>query len=309
MSEIWTEILIEVPADKTEEAGAIASMAAPGGIYIEDYSDLEAGAYEVAHSNLIDEELLRKDRTKGIIHVYISPDENPAEAVSFLSERLSAAKIENGLSERDCAQEDWMNNWKKYFHTAAVGRRLLIRPAWEEAVNPGDRAVLSIEPGPAFGTGTHATTRLCLEALEDFIFPGCAFLDIGSGSGILAVAAMLLGAGSAVGVDIDPTAVRTARENGLLNGFAEPALKFLQGDLTERVTGRYDVIAANIVADVITGLCGNIKEYMAPGGVFVASGIIDARESDVLRAFDSNGLKIISRAAEDGWVCLSAHNN
>ncbi len=164
--------------------------------------------------------------------------------------------------------------------------------------------MLNIEPGLAFGTGGHDTTRLCLEALEKHIAPGCTMLDLGCGSGILAIAALLLGARSAVGVDIDELAVKTARENGAENGFHEPQLTILHGDLTEKVHGKFDVIAANIVADAIILLSQNAKDFLAEGGSYIVSGIIDSREQDVLNALDRCGFEVTNRIQSANWICL-----
>ena len=175
----WTEIAITVPAEDVDRAGDIAQMVVPYGIYIEDYSNLEQEAWEIAHIDLIDEELLNKDRTKGIIHVDISPEENPAEAISFLQERYTAEGIPFTIDTADCVMEDWLNNWKKYFKPIPVGQSLLIRPTWEEDYDAGNRKVLHLEPGLAFGTGTHETTRLCMELLEQYIKPNMDVLDVG----------------------------------------------------------------------------------------------------------------------------------
>ena len=278
----WTELIITVPAQDVERAGDIAQMVVPYGIYIEDYSHLEQEAWEIAHIDLIDEELLQKDRTKGLVHIYISPEANPTEAISFLEERYRACGIDFSLSTANCAEEDWINNWKKYFHPIPVGNKLLIRPTWEEAPDTG-RIVLHLEPGLAFGTGTHETTRLCLELLEQYVSPGCDVLDVGCGSGILSVAALLLGAQKAVGVDIDELAVKTAVENAQIN---EVSGRFtaICGNLTEQVSGQYQVVVANIVADVIISLTQDIPAYLSPDAVYLMSGIIDSREPDVLAA-------------------------
>ena len=302
----WTEIKITVNADDVDRAGDIAQMVVPYGIYIEDYRNLEQEAWEIARIDLIDEDLLAKDRTKGVVHIYISPEENPAEAVSFLTERLTAEGIANEIDESVCKNDDWENNWKKYFKPMPVGEKLLIRPIWEQEYDAGERAVLHLEPGLAFGSGTHDTTRLCLETLEKYAAPGKSVLDIGCGSGILSVACLLLGADSALGVDIDALAVKTAKENGKTNGFSEPRFTVLQGSTTDKVTGKYDIIAANIVADIIINLCKDVKNYMNPDAVFITSGIIEPREDDVLRAFGENGLEVIARHESGGWLCFEA---
>ncbi len=302
----WTEIKITVSADDVDRAGDIASMVVPYGIYIEDYRTLEQEAWEIARIDLIDEDLLAKDRSKGIVHVYVSPEENPAEAVSFLKERYIAEGIECEIDETLCKNADWENNWKKYFKPMPVGERLLIPPIWEDEYDAQGRAVLHLEPGLAFGSGTHNTTRLCLETLEKYAYPGKTVLDVGCGSGILSVASLLLGADSAVGVDIDALAVKTAKENGITNGFDEPEFTVLKGSTTDKVTGKFDIIAANIVADIIIGLCKNVKDFMNPDAVFITSGIIEPREPDVLAAFEENGLEVIARHESGGWLCFEA---
>ncbi len=300
----WTEIKITVNADDVDKAGDIAHMVVPYGIYVEDYRALEQEAWEIARIDLIDEDLLAKDRSKGIVHIYISPEENPHEAASFLSERFKAENIDFEIDEILCKNADWENNWKKYFKPMPVGKRLLIRPIWENEYDAGDRAVLHLEPGLAFGSGTHDTTRLCLESIENYAGKGKTMLDIGCGSGILSVSGMLLGVDSAVGVDIDALAVKTAIENGKTNGFEDPKYKVLQGSLTDKVSGTYDIIAANIVADIIVILCEDVKKYLNPDGIFITSGIIEPREYDVLAAFEKNGLEVIARHESGGWLCF-----
>ena len=300
----WTEVKIYIPTDHTDEAAAIANMAVPYGIYLEDYSDLEQGAREIARIDLIDEDLLARDRATSIIHLYIDPQDNPPEAVAFLRERLTAAAIPYKVDAETVREEDWANNWKKYFKPLPVGEKLLICPSWETADNPDGRKLLSIDPGMAFGTGGHDTTRLVLETLERHITDGCDFLDIGCGSGILSIAACLLGAGSALGVDIDALAVRTAKENGELNGLTEPKYTILKGDLAKDVNGKYPVIAANIVADAIIALSPAVPALLADGGVYITSGIIDTREQDVLATLEKCGFTVVERHEHGGWLCL-----
>lgn len=303
MSE-WTEVRITIDAENVDKAGDIASMVVPYGIYIEDYTDLEQQAWEIAHIDLIDEELLKKDRSKAIVHIYISPEESPAEAVAFLSERYSAEGIKNEIDLIACRNEDWENNWKQYFHPMPVGEKLLIQPLWRDQVESGDRKVLKIEPGLAFGTGSHDTTRLCLETLEKHVSEGKTVLDIGCGSGILSIASLLLGAENAIGVDIDPLAVKTAKENGELNGFSEPKFTVHEGDLVDKVSGTYNIVVANIVADVIMLFCQNVGEFMNEDSVFITSGIIDTREDDVLSSFKKYGFEVQERYEQNGWLCF-----
>lgn len=300
----WTEVKINVDARDVDIAGDIAQMAVPYGIYIEDYSDLEEAAWEIAHIDLIDEELLKKDRTKAVVHIYISPEDNPAEAVAFLSERYTAEGIKHDIDMSVCRNQDWENNWKEYFKPIPVGKKLLIRPVWESEYNADGRAVLNIEPGLAFGSGGHDTTRLCLETLENHISPETELLDIGCGSGILGIAGLLLGAKSATGVDIDALAVKTAQENGKMNGFTEPRFTVLEGNLTDKVSGKYDVVVANIVADIIVMFTENVGKFLKDDGIYITSGIIDTREGDVLAAFEKYGFEVVARHESCGWLCF-----
>ncbi|MBQ9516107.1 MAG: 50S ribosomal protein L11 methyltransferase [Ruminococcus sp.] len=298
----WTEISVEVKADKIDDAAAIANMTVPYGIYIEDYSGLEDEVMEIAHIDLIDEELLKKNRDIAKIHIYIDPEDNIDEAVSFLREHLTAAKIDHTIDLSRVQEDDWLNNWRKFFKPMPVGEKLLINPSWYEDTEAGGRAVLNIDPGLAFGTGKHETTRLCLEVLERYIKGGEEILDVGCGSGILGIASVLLGAKSAFGVDIDETAVRTANENAVVNHVGE---KFTAaaGDLVDKVQGKYDIIVANIVADAIIALSASVKAFMKPDSVYIVSGIIDTRADDVKNAV-ADSFDIVEEITLGGWYCF-----
>lgn len=302
--ELWTEIKISVSADDIDKASDIANVVVPYGIYIEDYRTLEEEVEEIAHIDLIDEDLLKKDRSRAFVHIYLEPDVQPSEAVAFLSERYNAEGIEHSIELLDCAEEDWRNNWKKYFNPIPVGEKLLIRPSWREDYDAGERKVLSIDPGLAFGTGGHETTRLCLEMCEKYLKEGDSVLDVGCGSGILGIATLLLGAKNAVGVDIDATAVRTAKENAEINGVGD---KFtaICGSFTEKVEGKYDIVLANIVADAIMFLSEGVKDFMKDNAVYVMSGIIDTRADEVKQSV-SRYFDIIEEHLENGWVCFAA---
>lgn len=302
--ELWTEIKISVSADDIDKASEIANVVVPYGIYIEDYRTLEEEVEEIAHIDLIDEDLLKKDRSRAFVHIYLEPDVQPSEAVAFLSERYNAEGIEHSIELLDCAEEDWRNNWKKYFNPIPVGEKLLIRPSWRDDYDAGERKVLSIDPGLAFGTGGHETTRLCLEMCEKYLKEGDSVLDVGCGSGILGIATLLLGAKNAVGVDIDATAVRTAKENAEINGVGD---KFtaICGSFTEKVEGKYDIVLANIVADAIMFLSEGVKDFMKDNAVYVMSGIIDTRADEVKQSV-SRYFDIIEEHLENGWVCFAA---
>ena len=302
----WIEIKVTVPVANIDRTAEIVGVTVPYGMYIEDYSNLEKEAWEIANIDLIDEDLLKKDRTKGIVHIYIDEDANPFEAVSFIENRLNAEGIPYEIETFHCNKEDWENNWKQYFKPVEVGRKLLIHPIWIDDFDANGRTVLHLEPGIAFGTGTHETTRLCMELLEQYVDENTVMLDVGCGSGILSVAGMLLGAKRVVGVDIDELAVKVAEQNGAMNGLYPPAFTMQHGNLTDRVSGQYSVITANIVADAIMELTPAVKPFMLPGAVYIVSGIIDTRAAEVAAVLLRNGFRILERREENGWVCMSA---
>ena len=297
----WTDIEITVPQAYAGTAEAIATMVANGGIYIEDYSDLEQQAWEIAHVDLIEQELLDKPRDVVKVHMYLAPDENPAEVLPLFKERLEASGIPYELATNGVEQEDWQNAWKEYYHAMDIGKRLAIVPGWEQYDT--DRTAITMDPGMAFGTGTHETTALCLEALDERVRGGERVLDIGTGSGILAIAALKLGAAAAEGVDIDPMCVRTAGENAARNG-VEDRLTVLVGDLSDKASGVYDLITANIVAAAILSLAPHVPALLAPGAVFIASGIIDTRKEEVLAGLRAAGLEPFDVREKRGWVCI-----
>ena len=296
----WTEITATVPTEKTDEAAAIANMTVPYGLYIEDYSDIEITASKIPGADLIDDELINKDRTKSLIHLYISKEENALEAIAFLKERMLSCGIDFEIDSVKVDDTDWNENWKKYFKAFEIGEKLAIRPSWETYDNKDNRIVINLDPKLAFGTGAHATTSLCLEILEKNVDENSNILDIGTGSGILAIGALLLGAKNAIGVDIDEMAVNTARENAEING-VDKKCEFLCGDLAEKVKGRYNIVCANIVADIIMRLFDNVADFMTDDGILIISGIIDIRSDEVEKSAIAHGFEIIESKTREEW--------
>lgn len=253
------------------------------------------------------------------VRAYVADTEANAELVarvqtSFLELREEDLGIDLGslrmaIGLRD--EEDWENNWKLYYKPLMVGKRLLVCPSWETTDNPEGRVVLRLDPGMAFGTGTHHTTRMCLSYLEKTVQAGAAMLDLGCGSGILAIAAVLLGAKHATCVDIDPVAEKVARENALLNGIGEDRHCVYAGDiLTDKALiarireQRYQIITANIVASVIIPLAPLIPDLLAEDGVFICSGIITERLAEVQHALTSANLRILATRQAEDWCAI-----
>ncbi len=299
----WTELTITVPTAQAEEACAIAQMAAGGGIYLEDYSDLEEKTLEIAHIDLIDEALVQKDRSKAIIHLYLSPGQAPAETLAYIGSRLERCGIPFNTATAGVREEDWANAWKTYYHAIALSDKLAICPSWEQYTPAPGQKVICLDPGMAFGTGTHETTRLCLSLLEEVLHPGMSMLDVGCGSGILAICAKLLGSGRTVGVDIDEVAVRVANENAALNGCDD--IEILCGDLATDIEGAFDVICANIVADAILRLAKDLPALMHKKSVCIVSGIIDTRCAEVEQGLIAAGLTPVHKALQNGWAAIA----
>lgn len=297
----WTDIRLTVSKADAEAAEAVATMIAEGGIYIEDYSDIEEQVEQIAHVDLIEQELLDKPRDTVIIHMYLEPGASPVETLALIAARMEVAGIPYTSETEGVEQEDWQNGWRKYYHPMDVGQRLAIVPSWQDYDT--DRVKLILDPGLAFGTGGHETTNLCLEVLDERVKGGERVLDIGTGSGILAIAALKLGAAVAEGVDIDPVAVRTAGENAALNGVADK-LTVLVGDLSDKASGKYDIITANIVANAIMSLAPAVPGLMADDAVFIASGIIDSRKDEVVAALEAAGLAVLEVKEKRGWECI-----
>ena len=297
----WTDLKITVSTKDAETAEAIAQMAVPYGIYIEDYSDIEQQVAEIAHVDLIEQELLDKPRDTVIIHLYLEPGASQVETLALIAARMEAAGIPYTVETEGVEQEDWQNGWRKYYHPMEIGSRLAVVPSWQQYDT--DRVKLILDPGLAFGTGGHETTSLCLEALDEQVRGGERVLDIGTGSGILAIAALKLGAASAEGVDIDPVAVRTAGENAALNG-VQDKLTVLVGDLSDKASGTYDIITANIVANAILSLAPAVPGLMAEGATFIASGIIDSRKDEVITGLEKAGLSVVEVKEKRGWECI-----
>ena len=301
--ETWNELTVKVKTEDTARASDVCTVIADMGIYVEDYSDLENVVWNIAHVDLIEQELLERDRTHSLIHVYIKQEKDALECVEFIKARLDAEGIEYETSIVGVNEEDWANNWKQYYHTQRIGKRIIVTPSWEEYTPAEDEVQMRLDPGMAFGTGTHDTTRLCLELLEEVVTPETRILDVGTGSGILSVGGVLLGAPSALGVDIDPVAVKVANENAEINEVSGKT-EFVCGDLTDKVHGKFEIVTANIVADVIIRLLSTVKNYLLKGGVLIVSGIIDTRADEVENACHEAGFITEKRLEHGGWVAI-----
>lgn len=305
----WTQIRVTADLARLDALTSIMSMV-NNNLMIEDYSDIDLKS---CYGDLIDEGILNSDKTKAAVSVYISAEESAAESVAFIRDRMAAAQLDGKLEIIGLAEEDWANSWKQYYKPLRVGERIVIVPRWEEYQPEGGDVIVEIDPGMAFGTGTHETTRLVIGLLEKYISPGQALLDVGCGSGILAIVAAKLGAGICRAYDIDPMAVRVANENIQHNGVGDRVV-CARADLLKGVSergggGGYDIICANIVADIIIRMAPDVGAFMADDGLLLASGIIVERARDVVAALGAHGLYVAERAEENGWCAMAFKKN
>lgn len=262
---------------------------------------------------------LEEDDGKAYVSFYIEPekdhDSTLEEVLAAVRELADFVDIGEAVIEKSQTEDiDWMNNWKKYWKPFKVDEHIIIKPTWETVEDvPEDTLVVELDPGTAFGTGTHHTTRLCITQLKKYMQPGQSVLDVGCGSGILSIIALLLGAKEASATDVDVHAVEAALENAGVNGIQSDVYTVLTGDVISdedfrRTVGehKFDMVLANIFAEIIIPLSGVVKEMMKPGALFITSGIIDEREEDVRKALAENGFEIMEVTHSGGWVSFTA---
>ncbi len=297
----WTQLKVTVPLEQLDQLVAVMSML-NNNLMIEDFSDIDL---KTCYGDLIDESILNADKTIAAVSVFLPADRPFTDAVAFLNERMSAESIDGKIEMIGVNEEDWANSWKAYYKPLHIGKKMVIVPAWERYVEQPGEIIVRMDPGMAFGTGSHETTRLVIELLEEVVTPGMRVADVGCGSGILAICAAKLGAAECKAYDIDPVAVRVARENikdsGLENVTCDVS-DLLKG--VDLAGGPYDLICANIVADIIIRMAPDVSRYMKDDAILLASGIITERAEEVIAELENNKLKIVRRLDDNGWCAL-----
>lgn len=300
-----TEIIIEIDSKYTETVSAIAQLVTSEGLYIEDYSQLEEDIMEVAHTDLIDSELKNKSRDISKVHVYIKDSNNIDRTIDVLNAKLKENNISSIITTNVVSNtNEWKTKWQEFYNPLKIGKNIIICPKWKNIDTNKNEIKVILNPGISFGTGQHETTQMCIEFLETLITPKCTVLDVGCGSGILSITSILLGAKSAIGIDIDPLAVKIAKENAQLNNIRESEFKFLCGNLTEQIHGKFDVICANIVADTIIELSKNIANFMHEESKFICSGIISERKEQVINELKKHNLIPQNIKKNKDWVSI-----
>ena len=309
----WLELTVDTSPRGIDAVVDTLTEAGITGVMIDDEADFH-DFLENNHQywDYVDEELLQQKKGLSRVTFYLENAPESAAVLSGLRDALCALLSAHPeyapltLGRKNVADADWENNWKAFYKPMEIGERLLVLPEWESA-DPNGRTVLRLNPGLTFGTGSHATTRLCLAALDSHVKGGEKVLDLGCGSGILSIAALLLGAKAAFACDIDEKCVDVAYENAALNGIGKESYIVRWGDVTRDASlqkefgGDYDIICANIVADVIIALSPQVRRFLKPGGVFLTSGIIDTRAEEVAQTLRTAGWEIVETHTSEGW--------
>lgn len=303
----WVEVSVQVTHEAAEVTADILTSVGAAGVAIEDpqlINDLRSsGTWELC-------DIPEQENTEIVtISAYYADDHKLSGRLAQIEEELNAVEERIGKFRfantrfRKISETDWVNEWKQYFHVTHVGESLVIKPSWEDYEPKANEHVIKIDPGMAFGTGTHHTTNMCMARLEKVLPVGASVFDVGTGSGILAIAAALLGAKEVKAVDIDSVAVRVAKEN-VANNDLQDKIDVKEGDLLHGTEGKADVIIANIIADIIIMLLKDIPVKLNDDGIFLASGIIKERQADIEAAAAAVGMKVDHVDEKGGWVVM-----
>ena len=316
----WLEIFVETSKDGIEPVSGILYDSGITGLVVKDEDDFSEFLQNKNREwDYVEDGLSEKMKGFGVTF-YLRDNSAGREDFALVKERFAALKkaepFDVGsleMSVKNIKEEDWENNWKKYFKPFEVGGRLVVKPTWEKYDNPEGKVILEIDPGNVFGSGSHETTKMCLEALDEYVKGGEKILDIGCGSGILSVGGLLLGGEYADLIDIDKNAAAAASENMRLNHISEDRYRADSGDiLTDRefdssyAEGEYDIVCANIVADIVIALSEMVPKYLKNGGIFISSGIISEREEDVRKALTEKGFNILEMKEMGNWRAFAA---
>ena len=310
----WIELIIHTTTESTDRVSDILMDFGASGTMIEDRSDIPDpskphGIWEIIDPNMIDR--MPEDV---LVHAWFDAGTVPFSFQDEISARLATAfdgKADPGslmLEVRTVDDQDWTDVWKQSLKAFYAAEHLLIKPTWDPFVPDPEDRVIEIDPGMAFGSGTHETTAMCLSLLKDLIRGGESVIDVGTGSGILAIGAALLGAGNVLAIDIDPDAVKVAEENVMHNHVAD-IVTVRQGNLLERTSAVCDICVANIISDVIIGFATPLRSHIRPGGIFICSGIVSSRSKEVRASLETAGYEILQMETKGEWVAFLSRRN
>ena len=310
MDGTWIEVRVITKSEALEPVSGIFYSLDCKGVAIEDPEDILGREQGPLTWDFADINVLEHKGKVAVVKAYFAEEDNIEEILGYVNEKLVELKemgIDLGeakVEHEKMYEEDWANTWKQYYKPSKVGEKIVVKPIWEEYEEKEGELVVNLDPGMAFGTGTHETTRMCIQALEKYVKEESTVFDVGCGSGILAIAAAKLGAKLAVGVDLDPVAVESSIENVGYNNLNN--IEILHGNLVEVIDGKADIVVANILAEIICILTDDVKRVMKDGGVFITSGIIHDRVDMVCEKLEATGFEVIEKNREGEWNCLVA---
>ncbi len=306
----WIEVTIKTTTEAVEPITNILYEQGAGGAVIEDPKDFLFQKKNELDWDYVEEEVFKKNEEDDVlIKTYVSEEKNVMEFVEIIKQKVLGLKDfgidigEGGVSLDQVNEADWANAWKAYYKPTKVGQRVVVKPTWEDyAMQDGD-LIIELDPGMAFGTGTHETTSMCIRELEKYVNKDSKVFDIGCGSGILAIAAAKLGAKEVVAVDLDEVAVKVAKENVLENK-VEKSVSVMHGNLTDVIKDKADVIIANIIADIIKILAKDVQNFMKEDAIFISSGIILDKVEEVKESLIENGFEIVEVQKLGEWSAI-----
>ena len=310
MQGTWIEVRVITKSEALEPVSGIFYGLDCKGVAIEDPNDILGRDQGPLTWDFADINVLEHKGEVAVVKAYFSEEDNIEEILTYINEKIEEIKamgIDLGLGKVESEkmfEEDWANNWKKYYKPTKVGERLVVKPIWEAYEAKEGELVVELDPGMAFGTGDHETTRMCMKALEKHVKADSTVFDVGCGSGILAISAAKLGAKLAVGVDLDPVAVESAKENVTFNNVDN--IEILYGNLVEVIEGKADIVVANILAEIICILTEDVKRVLKQDGYFITSGIIHDRVEMVRRKLENSGFEVLEINTEGEWNCIVA---
>lgn len=305
----WVEVQIKTTTEAEEMVANIMYDLGVTGLAIEDPNDILAFQQSEDNWDFIDQELINQDYEGVIIKAYFPDDENLMDKIQLVKHNIETipknqtGKALGKVTTCEVYDEDWAEAWKKYYKPLKLGERIVIKPTWEEYERKKGELIVELDPGMAFGTGTHETTKLCIEALEKYVNNNSIVYDIGCGSGILSIVSAKLGAKKVIGIDLDPLCVKVSNENLKLNK-VESTVEIMEGNLFDKVSGKANIIVSNIIAEVILDMIESLKDYLIKNGIFIASGIIVEKKEIVKEELIRNGFTIIDEKIMKDWTLL-----
>lgn len=307
----WIEVQVKTTTEAVETVSSILYEVGAGGLCIEDPNDIILYANSDECWDFIEPSLLEQQYEGIVVKAYFPESEDLIDKIELIRqnvEKIPQYNLDKGLGEvtiTEVYEKDWAEAWKKYYKPKKIGNRIVVKPSWEDYNKENDELVIELDPGMAFGTGTHETTIMCIRQLEKYINSGQTVFDIGCGSGILSVAAAKLGARKAIAVDLDELATKVTKENARIN-HVDDIIDIRHGNLLDVINEEADIIVSNIIAEIIVVLTQDIKKFLKKGGVFITSGIIHDKVDIVKNALEAEGLEILDKTALGEWVCIVA---